>query len=48
MNFTPMPLSIGSIIALVVLVLAIVFWAVGTLPVIIAALIAALAIARLL
>ncbi len=43
-----MPLSIGSIIALVVLVLAIVVWAVGTLPVIIAALIAALAIARLL
>lgn len=39
--------SIGAIIAMIVLVLAIVFWAVGKLPVILAALIGALALARL-
>lgn len=42
-----MPSGIGSIVALVVLVLCIVFWATGGLPPMVAILIGLLAIARL-
>lgn len=41
------PYTVGTIIAIIVLLLAIVFWAIGTLAVIPAFLIAALAVARL-
>ena len=47
MNFALPPFSIGSVIAVIVLVLAVVFMAVGQLDFKVGGLIAALAVARL-
>jgi hypothetical protein len=45
--FTPGPWSLGSVIALVILVLVIVFVAIGHLPMLLGCLIGGLALARL-
>lgn len=47
MNLSIPPISIGWIIALVILVLVVVFFAIGTLPAVLAVLIGGLALARL-
>ncbi len=47
MNVQLQPLSLGSILAIIVLVLAVVFIAIGHLPLVTGLLIAALAVARL-
>jgi hypothetical protein len=47
MNVAFPPMSIGSVIAIIVLILAIILVIIGQLPLVVGALIAALALARL-